>query len=82
MSRKKKKTVGKLFLYSVSNGFGLLMITPVLFMISTSFKTENQIWKYDIEWIPRPIILDNYHRVFTELPFGRFFLNSVIVAEV
>ena len=80
MSRKKKKDCWKIIRTVLAIGFGLLMITPVLFMISTSFKTENQIWKYDIEWIPRPIILDNYHRVFTELPFGRFFLNSVIVA--
>jgi multiple sugar transport system permease protein len=31
------------------------------------------------KWIPHPAILDNYHQVWTLLPFDRYLLNSVIV---
>lgn len=75
-----KKEIFKIIRTAFAFAFGLLMITPLLFMISTSFKTEGQIWKYDIQWIPDPIILDNYIRVFTDMPFIRFFVNSLIVA--
>ena len=75
-----KKEIFKIIRTVFALAFGVLMITPLLFMISTSFKTEGQIWKYDIQWIPDPIILENYVRVFTDMPFIRFFVNSLIVA--
>ncbi len=80
MSMKVKKEIFKIIRTILAVGFGILIITPLLFMVSTSFKTDGQIWKYDIQWIPDPIILDNYKRVFTDMPFGQFFSNSVIVA--
>lgn len=80
MSRVSKKEIFKLIRTLLAVGFGILMIMPLLFMISTSFKTDGQIWKYDIQWIPKPIIFENYIRVFTDMPFLRFFLNSVIVS--
>ena len=80
MPRKVKKEIFKLIRTVLAVGFGILMIMPLLFMVSTSFKTESQIWMYDIQWIPDPIILQNYIRVFTDMPFVRFFVNSVIVA--
>lgn len=80
MTNKTKKELFKIIRTILAVGFGILMIMPLLFMISTSFKTDGQIWKYDIKWIPDPIILENYIRVFTEMPFLRFFINSVIVA--
>ena len=80
MPMKVKKEFYKIIRTILAVGFGILIITPLLFMVSTSFKTDSQIWKYDIQWIPKPIILDNYKRVFTDMPFGKFFTNSVIVA--
>ena len=80
MSMKVKKEIFKIIRTILAVGFGILIITPLLFMVSTSFKTDGQIWKYDIQWIPDPIILDNYKRVFTDMPFDKFFSNSVIVA--
>ena len=80
MSLKSKKEVYKIIRTVLAIGGGILMIMPLLFMVSTSFKQESQIWKYDIEWIPDPIIWENYVRVFTDMPFVRFFSNSVIVS--
>lgn len=80
MSLKRKKELFKIIRTICALGFGFLMITPVLFMISTSFKEESQIWLYDIQWIPKPVIWENYKTVFSVMPFGKFFLNSVIVS--
>jgi len=57
---------------------GLLMITPILFMFSTSLKTSNQI--YDLRLIPQHPTLANYIKVLTEGEFPRWFLNSSFVA--
>ena len=80
MKRTSKKELFKIIRTVLAVCFGFLMIAPVLFMVSTSFKEESQIWKYDIQWRPKPFIIQNYIRVFTDMPFVRFFVNSCIVA--
>lgn len=58
--------------------FGLIMIIPVLWMISTSFKPLKQVWQSN--WIPNPVTLENYQRVFSRIPVLCFLKNSIIVS--
>lgn len=57
---------------------GVLMITPLLFMFSTSLKTASQV--YDLRLIPAAPTFDNYIRVLSDGRFVRWFLNSTLVA--
>ncbi len=59
---------------------GLAMVGPFLWMLSTSLKTDAQAYIFPPEWIPSPIVWQNYVRVWTDLPFARFFFNSTLVA--
>lgn len=67
-------------LYAAAIGTSLLMVGPLYWMFSTSFKPSADIFASPPKWIPSPWILGNYHDVFTLLPFQRFFLNSAIVS--
>jgi len=57
---------------------GLIMITPLLFMFSTSFKSAGQV--YDLRLIPAAPTLDNYIRVVSDGRFLRWFMNSIVIA--
>lgn len=57
---------------------GLIMVTPLLYMFSTSLKTAGQV--YDLRLIPAAPTLDNYIRVISDGRFLRWFLNSTFVA--
>jgi ABC-type glycerol-3-phosphate transport system permease component len=70
----------RVLLYAAVIGTALLMIGPLYWMFSTSFKPSADIFASPPKWIPSPWILGNYRDVFTLLPFDRFFINSVIVA--
>ncbi len=59
---------------------GVLMVTPLLYMFSTSLKTPGQI--YDLRLIPSAPTLANYMEVLREGDFMRWFINSSIVAVV
>lgn len=59
---------------------GLIMVTPLLFMFSTSLKTASQV--YDLRLIPAEPTLANYVAVLADGRFLRWFLNSAIVAVV
>jgi multiple sugar transport system permease protein len=59
---------------------GLVMVTPILFMLSTSLKDASQV--YDLRLIPEAPSLDNYTTVLSDGRFLRWFLNSLVVAVV
>ncbi len=69
---------GRIVLWTILFIGGMLMITPILFMFSTSLKTAGQI--YDLRLIPQSPTFANYIKVLTEGQFFRWFLNSSFVA--
>jgi multiple sugar transport system permease protein len=57
-----------------------LMVTPFIYMISTSFKSQAYVLTVPPQFIPNPATLDNYVQVWNTQNFGRYFLNSLLVA--
>ncbi|MFN3685424.1 carbohydrate ABC transporter permease [Salinarimonas sp.] len=57
---------------------GVIMVTPLLFMFSTSLKTAGQV--YDLRLVPAAPTLANYVQVLSDGRFLRWFLNSTLVA--
>lgn len=76
--RERKITLTTLVGWLLGTALTLLWAVPIIWMLSTSFKVPGQILKIEVEWIPRPISLENYQRVFQE-PVARWFFNSVVV---
>ena len=58
-----------------------IMVFPFLWMVSTSFKSQYEAFSFPPSLIPQKPILENYIRALTIVPFGRWFLNSFIVAS-
>lgn len=69
----------RLLLYTIAIVTSAIMIGPLYWMLATSFKPSGDVFASPPKWIPNPWTLANYRDVFTLLPFGRFFINSVIV---
>src|SRR5713226_2553969 len=59
----------------------LAMLYPLLWMLASSFKPENEIFGSASLW-PSSVSIDAYWRGWTglQVSFGRFFLNSLIIA--
>lgn len=60
----------------------LLMIFPLVWMLLVSLKTEPETFAYPMTWLPQAPTLRNYANVWLLKKFGRYFLNSSIVAAV
>lgn len=58
-----------------------VILVPLVWMLSTSLKTDAQIFKFPPEWIPDPFMWSNYKSSMVDygLPFARFFLNSGLI---
>lgn len=60
--------------------FGILMVIPFLWMISSSFKDNVDMFRYPIQWIPEHPTLMSYRDVWaSDVPFLTFYLNSIKV---
>ncbi len=57
----------------------IVMLLPFVWMLSTSLKRPPEIFTYPPVWIPSEIAWDNYAKTVSVMPFGRFYLNSLIV---
>lgn len=69
---------GRILIWTLLLIGGVLMITPLLFMFSTSLKTASQV--YDLRLIPAAPTFDNYIKVLSDGRFVRWFFNSALVA--
>lgn len=56
-----------------------VMLIPLVWLISSSFKDSGQIFIFPPQWIPQPWRWENYPQVFEQIPFLRFFGNTVLV---
>ena len=59
---------------------GIVMLTPLLFMFSTSLKDSADV--YDLRLIPAAPTLDNYVKVLSDGRFLRWFVNSIGIATL
>ncbi len=55
-------------------------VLPLVWMASTSLKPEGQILSYPPRWLPTTPTLENYTSVLRRFAFGRWTLNSIVVA--
>ncbi|ADL03042.1 carbohydrate ABC transporter permease [Lacrimispora saccharolytica] len=79
MSRSKKKRNSLFSTYAILVFMASFIVVPVLWMISTAFKTEPQTYYPQPKWIPDPFSLDSFRKFFNTYNFGRMTLNSLVV---
>ncbi len=60
----------------------LLTLIPVIWMVSTSFKTADQVFTYPVQWLPSGLHWENYVSALTARPFGLYLANSIIQSLV
>jgi len=56
------------------------MLFPFLWMVSTSLKPEDEVFAWPPRLLPWPPVWSNYQAAWAIAPFGRYFLNTALVA--
>lgn len=77
---KRKGSISKVVYYVVMIALSFFMVLPLFWMITTSLKDTGALTAIPIEWIPKKVTLDSFRKLFEIFPFGKAFLNSVIVS--
>lgn len=75
----KKYNVGAFIVLFLISG---IMIFPFIWMILSAFKTSQDVYTYPIKIFPSSWKLDNFKKVFSMIPFGRYYLNTIFTSVV
>lgn len=77
---KKLRRIGKMILvYCLASLGAVAFILPFLWMLSTSFKAQNEIFIVPPKWIPNPPHWENYGNALSLLPFDLYLRNTLFI---
>lgn len=69
----------KVVIYALLVMVAIYFMSPFVYMLFSTFKTSAEAISYPPTLLPKEWQWDNYVKAWTSQPFGRFFMNSVIV---
>jgi multiple sugar transport system permease protein len=77
-----RKRVGQVLMYVAMAIVLAWVLLPFYFIFVTAFKSTVQIQQVESMFWPAPWTLDHFTFLFTKLPFGTWYANTILVAAV
>jgi len=74
--------LGKTIIYMLVVGIALVLLVPFAWTITTALKTPQQTLKIPMEWIPNPVMWQNFVTAWTVKPFAIYYRNSLLIAAL
>lgn len=78
--RRVGRTTERWLLFAAALVLTAIVLLPVIVIVLTAFKPAAEINAYPPTLLPGTWTLDNFAKIFSDLPFGRLFLNSLVFA--
>ena len=76
----RRKLLTSLLVYVLLFAGAVVLMIPFFWMLTTSFKSLDEVNVWPIQWLPSQLVWQNYLDVFERTPFARYILNSLILA--
>ena len=74
-----RRVVGRALVHLVLGVGAIGMLTPFFWLVSSSLKPPQQIYVFPPQWLPNPVMWQNYPEVVNELPFLLYTRNTMII---
>ena len=84
ISQKQRRLYGDSLTYILLFLGAIVLLVPITWLLSTSLKDNQQIFRWPPSLLPSPIRWENFPNSmsYSGLPFGRFFLNTFFITAV
>jgi multiple sugar transport system permease protein len=82
LTRRTRSLIGNLGRYLGLILFSLVLVFPLLWMISTSFKPGNEIFTKIPRWIPKQPTIENYRFMLLHTTYPVYYLNTLKVSII
>lgn len=80
MTRSGSRRIASTIVYASSLLICLFSLVPILWGVSTSLKTDRDVYTMPPAWLPKPVTLSNYLGVLTNSAMLRYFRNTAIIS--
>lgn len=80
--RRGRRLVGNTILYVVLAVAALAIMLPFIWMVISSLKTNNQVFGVPIQWVPDPVVWQNYLDIWTKADMSTWIRNTLILSVV
>jgi len=77
-----RKVIGVLLVYAAIILAAALILFPIFWMFSSSFKGPTELFARDLTLFPKVVTFENYVNVWFHTPFPSYFWNSFVVASI
>ena len=74
-----KKLASRITIIVLLSLMGIIMVLPFYWMIITSLKTPLEAVQFPPSWFPHHFKFHNYIEAWKQVPFPRYFLNTIII---
>ena len=81
-SQKRRNAIMRFFIYFFLIVITAFMLLPFLWMLSSSFKENKDVFGFPIQWIPENPRCQNYVDIWTEIPLLTFINNTAKITIV
>lgn len=75
----KKEKGSRALVYVVMIVLSIIYMIPFVWLLSSSLKTDAEIFSMPPTWIPKTVHWENYGEVFSQVPFLKFLGNTVLI---
>jgi len=82
MKLKNKEKLAKIVIFVILVILSLLVLTPFFWMISSSLKTDIEVFNIPFEWIPSNPQWRNYVDIWSAIPLVTYFRNTIFLTVV
>lgn len=82
LNRRHGPSAGRIGVYAILSVIAFVVLLPLLWALSTSFKQRGDMFAYPPQLLPHPATLDNYRHLLDQQPFASWFATTLVVAVV
>ncbi len=79
-SKELRKLLTAIGAYCLLAILAFLTLIPIIWMILSSFKSQNEVLQFPPRWLPQIWHPDNYIQAINFAPFGQYLLNTLFIA--
>lgn len=79
LQRSLRAAIQRSIVHAVLLVIAIVSLVPLVYMVSTSLKANGTEYAFPIQWIPNPLIWENYPLAFSAVPTLLFLRNTLLI---
>ena len=79
-ARARRRGAGRVVLYLALTACAVAIMIPFVWMVISSLKTNNQVFTIPIQWIPDPVVWENYLEIWQKSDMTTWVKNTLLLS--